>query len=175
LTAGIRRASNIGPCYNGKNSRGRRHGWIGGFFGRDSVSSQVRLDKSEKVLAICPAGDALTKPNFTEKTFKLFAGSKSRKPLSELIPDAVVIADAGLQKGFEAARLAPSAYNRQPWRFRVEEGDVIIRTDKNEHNEKISRRLDCGIAMLHLELGARAGGLSGTWDFLPPRMSRSSG
>ena len=141
--------------------------WIGGFFCRDSVSAQVRLDKSEKVLAISPVGYALAKPSFTEKTFKLFAGSKSRKPLHELIPD-LIVAEAGLQKGFEAARLAPSAYNRQPWRFRVEEGDVIIRTDKNENDEKISRRLDCGIAMLHFEIGARAAGLSGTWDFLPP-------
>ncbi len=30
----------------------------------------------------------------------------------------------------------------------------------------ISKRLDCGIAMLHLELGARAAGTSGSWEFL---------
>ncbi len=31
----------------------------------------------------------------------------------------------------------------------------------------VSKRLECGIAMLHFELGARAMGLSGRWDFLP--------
>jgi hypothetical protein len=141
--------------------------WVGGFFGCDAVSAQVPLDKSEKVLAISPVGYALAKPSFTDKTFKIFAGSRSRKPLSELIPDAAV-ADPGIQKGFEAARAGPSARNRQPWRFRLEDGSVIIGTDKDEKDPKISRRLDCGIAMLHFELGARAGGLSGTWDFLPP-------
>jgi hypothetical protein len=141
--------------------------WVGGFFGRDAVSAQVRLDKFEKVLAVSPLGYALSKPSFTDRTFKLLAASSSRKPLNELIP-AAVVADPGIQKGFEAARAAPSARNRQPWRFRFEDGSVIIGTDKDEKDPKISRRLDCGIAMLHFELGARAAGLAGIWELLPP-------
>ena len=43
-----------------------------------------------------------------------------------------------------------------------------IQAVAGSRDPKISRRLDCGIAMLHFELGVRAAGLSGSWEFLPP-------
>ena len=37
----------------------------------------------------------------------------------------------------------------------------------------IPERLDCGIAMLHLKLGALAAGVTGAWEsLLPPRVAR---
>jgi len=55
----------------------------------------------------------------------------------------------------EAARMAPSAVNRQPWRFSVEEDDSIkISVDSFRDPYRISKRLDCGIAMVHIEVGA---------------------
>jgi len=42
---------------------------------------------------------------------------------------------------------------------------VTIFTDSDKNGWKISRRLDCGIAMLPFELGARAAGLAGGWEF----------
>jgi len=141
--------------------------WVGGFFGRRTVSAQIRLEENEAVLAISPVGFARGKKSLTDRTFKFFAGSKSRKPLCELV-EGRPMTDERIRKGLEAARLAPSAYNRQPWRFWFEDGAVVIRGDKDGKSDKISRRLDCGIAMLHFELGVRAAGLSGSWEFLPP-------
>jgi nitroreductase len=66
----------------------------------------------------------------------------------------------------EAARRAPSARNRQPWRFRIEGEAVTVFTGSEKQNGKLSPRLDCGIAMLHFELGARAAGLAGRWELL---------
>ncbi len=141
--------------------------WVGGFFGRRAVSAQARLGENEAVLAVSPVGFAPGKKSLTDRTFKFFAGSKNRKPLEELV-DGGFVTDARIRAGLEAARLAPSAYNRQPWRFGIEAGAVVIRADKDGKGDKISRRLDCGIAMLHFELGVRAAGLSGSWEFLPP-------
>ena len=73
----------------------------------------------------------------------------------------------------EAVRLAPSAVNRQPWGFQVEPDAIIIsvRTGGSEFN--VSKRLDCGIAMLHLEVAAAAYGISGKWELLEaPRVAR---
>jgi hypothetical protein len=70
-----------------------------------------------------------------------------------------------VKSALEAARLSPSANNRQPWRFRADARAVTILTDNDKQEWKISRRLDCGIAMLHFELGARAAGLAGGWEF----------
>ena len=139
--------------------------WVGGFFGRGAVSAQVRLGQTEAVLAVSPVGFASGKKSVTDKTFKFFAGSKNRKPLGALVHSGLAI-DPRIRKGLEAARLAPSAYNRQPWRFGFEEGGVVVREDKFGRGDKISRRLDCGIAMLHFELGVRAAGLRGSWEFL---------
>ena len=68
----------------------------------------------------------------------------------------------------EAARLAPSAVNRQPWSFDVQDDSitVFVRTRGLEFN--VSKRLDCGIAMLHLEIAAVDSGCKGEWEFLPP-------
>jgi len=40
-------------------------------------------------------------------------------------------------------------------------------TDGPKDSGRYPKRLDCGIAMLHLELGAAAAGVSGRW--VPPR------
>jgi len=64
------------------------------------------------------------------------------------------------------ATFAPSAHNRQPWRFAAGPGTVEVRMAGSGDVERFPKRLDCGIAMLHLELGARAAGKSGTWSWL---------
>lgn len=141
--------------------------WVGGFFGREPASAQVGLKGHESILGVSPVGIARDKRSLTDTTFKFIAGSRKRRPLGELLAGGAVL-ESGVRNGLEAARAAPSARNRQPWRFRLEDGSVIIGTDQDEKDPKISRRLDCGIAMLHFELGVRAAGLSGSWEFLPP-------
>jgi hypothetical protein len=37
----------------------------------------------------------------------------------------------------------------------------------------VSKRIDCGIAMLHLEMGLLAQGIHGAWEFLePPQVAK---
>ena len=71
--------------------------------------------------------------------------------------------------GVELARIAPSAMNRQPWRFaRAEDGSLLVSFEGSD-TPVISKRLDCGIAMLHFELGAREAGAAGSWELLSGR------
>ena len=90
------------------------------------------------------------------------ARSRTRRPLETIAP-GVGGWPAWAVEGVEAARLAPSALNRQPWRFELEAGAVVLRVDHPRDTHRIPKRLDCGIAMLHFELGARAAGAPGTW------------
>lgn len=138
--------------------------WVGGLFKPGIVSARLGLGENEKVVCISPVGYPAAKPNLTDRTFKAIAGSARRKPLEELVEGGR--APQGMVKSaLEAARLSPSANNRQPWRFRVDDRAVTILTDNDKKEWKISRRLDCGIAMLHFELGARTAGLAGEWEF----------
>jgi hypothetical protein len=146
--------------------------WVGGLFKRGLAAAAAGLTAGETVLGISPVGYPSARAGLTDRTFRALAGSARRKPLTELIVDGG-IPDGRLKPALEAARLAPSAMNRQPWRFRLEPGSVTVLTDATNTKEKISRRLDCGIAMIHFELGARGEGLDGAWEFMDaPEVAR---
>jgi len=138
--------------------------WVGGLFKPGVVSARLGLGENEKVICISPVGYPAAKPNLTDRTFKAIAGSARRKALEELVEGGRV-PEGKLKAALEAARLSPSANNRQPWRFRADGQAVTILTNSDKKEWKLSRRLDCGIAMIHFELGARAAGLAGEWEF----------
>jgi nitroreductase len=142
--------------------------WVGGFFRREIVASLTEVRDKERVLAITPVGYAQESESWEEKLMTGFARSHNRLSLSELVrglprekwPNWVGVS-------LEAARLAPSAANRQPWGFHVQDDGirVFVRTRGPEFN--VSKRLDCGIAMLHLEVAALDSGCKGEWESLP--------
>ena len=139
--------------------------WVGGFFRPQAVRSQIEIRDLEKVLSITPVGYAPREKTRQEKIMSGVVGSRRRRPLSSLVAGGIEAPWMGA--ALEAARLAPSARNRQPWRFRIEKDAVILAADKAFSRSAISKRLDCGIAMLHFELGALASGVAGKWETLP--------
>jgi nitroreductase len=148
--------------------------WVAGFFRPEIVNSLIELSGNEQVLAVTPVGYAQERESWEERLMSRFGRSHNRLPLSKLVrglpreqwPDWASIA-------LEAARLAPSAVNRQPWGFDLQDNGiaVFVRTGGPEFN--VSKRLDCGIAMLHLEVAAANSGCRGEWEFLPsPHVAR---
>jgi nitroreductase len=140
--------------------------WVGGFFRPERVREHIELGDHEEILSVTPVGYAVEKRDSAEKLITGFIKSYQRKPISELIEGT--IQSPWMGRALEAAHLAPSAVNRQPWRFRFEGRAIIVSVDSSWSSSPISKRLDCGIAMLHLELGARTAGIHGRWEFLPP-------
>jgi hypothetical protein len=148
--------------------------WVGASFRPAVAASYVPMATDERVLAVTPLGYTGGEWSFEERAMSAFGKSHRRKDLSELT--------SGMNPGdwpewvteaLDAARLAPSAVNRQPWRFRVEPGDVTVSVDTLKDSYRISKRLDCGIAMLHIEISAMKHGIKGTWEFLrPPEVAR---
>jgi hypothetical protein len=142
--------------------------WIGGFFRPEVVTSVIDVSDEEQVLAVTPVGYARQSESWEEKSMTRFGRSHGRLPLSRLargLPREKWPGWANVS--LEAARLAPSAANRQPWGFDVQDDGVtvFVRTGGPEFN--VSKRLDCGIAMLHLEVAAASCGCRGEWEFLP--------
>lgn len=146
--------------------------WVGGFFDPARVGAVVPTSGGERVIAVSPVGFATQELSASEKTMRAMAGAHKRLPLEKIAPGA---AGAGARDGAwpawalaaaECVRLAPSAVNRQPWRLRMEGGALIVARDSAIEMPKVTRALDCGIAMLHAELGARDAGASGTWTDL---------
>jgi len=142
--------------------------WVGGFFRPEIVASLIEVSSKERVLAITPVGYAQESESWEEKLMTDFGRSRNRLPLSKLVrglprerwPDWVNVS-------LEAARLAPSATNRQPWSFDVQDDGITILVRTMRPGFNVSKRLDCGIAMLHLEVAAIDCGCKGEWEFLP--------
>jgi nitroreductase len=148
--------------------------WVGGFFKPDVAARLTGAKDHERVLAVTPVGYGRLSPTVEEVVMSGFGRHHRREPLSKLVssvpenqwPDWV-------RAALEAARLAPSAINRQPWGFEVEPDAVTVSVRIRGPSFNVSKRLDCGIAMLHLELGAASCGIQGKWEFLKaPEVAR---
>lgn len=149
------------------NARGLQTCWISGSFSRSAVTAAIPLGAHEVVRAISPVGHAVAEPTTAER--RLFGATKPkrRRGLDEIAPGHEQW-PAWAVAGLNAARIAPSAMNRQPWRFRMQDGAVVVAT-AGPSMPLAPARLDCGIAMLHFELGARGEGCDGAWEPLTGR------
>jgi len=141
--------------------------WVGGFFKPEVVASLIKIGVNEKVLGVTPVGYATEQESLEEKFMTGFGRTHKRKPLHSLVTGLKDNAwPEWIRTSLEAARLSPSAINRQPWSFYLESNaiTVSVRTRGPEFN--VSKRLDCGIAMLHIEVASMNSGVLGKWEFL---------
>ena len=115
------------------------------------VMEQLVLYLVSKGFATCYLGDAKSKPDLDQ--YK----PASRKKLTELVNQPPV-AQQNARKIIEAARIAPSAFNLQPWRFMPQDGKIHIFMKKESLMQtkrmKELTLLDIGIAMCHMALAA---------------------
>jgi hypothetical protein len=148
--------------------------WVGGFFRPKVAASVVGVHGSEKVLAVTPVGRAAKRLTREEIIMTGFGRNHRRKPLAELVTGLDEDRwPEWMKAALEAARIAPSAINRQPWRFYLEQNSITVYVDNPRFTFGISKRLDCGIAMLHIEVAALDNGVRGRWEFLQaPNVAR---
>ncbi|MCX6005092.1 MAG: nitroreductase family protein [Chloroflexi bacterium] len=141
--------------------------WVALSYRSKSAMSMMKLSATEKLIAVSPVGYATDVITFEEKAITGFGANHKRNPLSTMV--------SGLEQAqwppwvryaVEAARLSPSAINRQPWNFRIEKDSITVSVKSPGMEFNVSKRLDCGIAMLHLELGVVNQGVQGEWELL---------
>lgn len=137
--------------------------WIGGLFSRDKANRLVALGPGERILAVSPLGRAAAALGATDTLLRALAHSKSRKPLGSIVIGDLELWPEWAAAAVRCARLAPSAMNRQPWRFAFRDGALAVLRDSTMETPKVTKALDCGIAMLHAELGAHSRGVHGSW------------
>jgi nitroreductase len=138
--------------------------WVGGFFSPSRTAEIVDLAPDERVLAVSPVGHAEARVTRRERLLFRTGGTKKRLELQNIAVGLLVKDWPGWAvAGVRAVRPAPSAMNRQPWRFRLEGDGVVLGLDGYESGF-IAKRLDCGIAMLHFELGVCHFGRAGAWE-----------
>jgi hypothetical protein len=136
--------------------------WVAGLFSDHVAKRLAAAGSGERVYAVSPLGTPLG--HVTAKERALMGGARAKRRLE---PDVFAAGHAAWPAWAQAAlpfvRVAPSAMNRQPWRLRVEGGTLVV-AYAGPDTPRISKRLDCGIAMLHAELGIATAGVTGRWE-----------
>lgn len=138
--------------------------WIGGGVRRREVMWMLGLEEHEHVYSISALGYSHEDKTLGERATAGMARAGSRRSLEAIAPGSEFWPE-WVKSGLELVRVAPSATNRQPWRFALEGRSVRLFFEGRD-TPVISKRLDCGIAMLHFELGARSAGVEGRWELL---------
>jgi nitroreductase len=139
--------------------------WVTGTYDAGRAGAAVHLAPGEVAAAVCALGypDSGRFGRLHSRTVRLLARGHRRKPLAEIVfserwgePWSPRTADGTLATVLEHARLAPSATNRQPWRFIVRSTDTVLALMRKAP-------IDAGIVMAHFALAASALGRAGRW------------
>lgn len=69
--------------------------------------------------------------------------------------------ERGFDNVFHITRHAPSWGNKQPWKFILDNDQILLTIQKDE---LMNVGLDAGVVMLYLEKAARQEGITGTWS-----------
>ena len=148
--------------------------WVALTYNAKAVRSLVKLGQNEKLICVSPVGYTTETWSLEETVYSGFGANHQRKQLPGMVGGLPETAwPDWARAAVAAARLAPSAINRQPWGFTVEKDAVTVYVKDRGPEFNVAKRLDCGIAMLHIELGALNCGVRGTWELLKaPQVAR---
>ncbi|MTI68725.1 MAG: nitroreductase [Firmicutes bacterium] len=140
--------------------------WVSGTFKKEAVNQSIKLKPREKIYAITPIGYVKEDYSLTEKLMSKMISSHKRKDLDKICKEGFNSNwPKWIKDGIKCSQLAPSAVNRQPWLFSVD-GSLVTVQINNIKGNKYSKRLDCGISMLHFEIGALHNKVKGKWKYL---------
>lgn len=145
-------------------ARGLDTCWVAGLFSAHQAAALAGLDTDERVFAVAALGHARGAATVKERLLFGAGRPKYRRPLAEIAPGHEAW-PTWARAAVEAVRVAPSAMNRQPWRFALVDDRLVVRLAGID-TPRTSKHLDCGIAMLHAEVGAISAGVRGTWELL---------
>jgi hypothetical protein len=129
---------------------------MGGRADRESLKDTLAIDRSRVVGVFIAFGKPVTEGD----QYRADPKEVKRKTLSQIV---IGRPDEHWTKLLEAARMAPSAVNSQPWRFFIEPGRTDLYIAKpNPIAQRMYGALnpvDAGIAVRHVAIAARHFGL----------------
>lgn len=129
--------------------------WVGAAYKKSLVKEYSRVAKGESLLCIIAVGKCDSLPHRPKK--------KSIERLTNMSLSTFQRLPEWQKSAIKCVQIAPSAMNAQPYEFEFKDSQIhLINTSSNFGYSEV----DCGIAMLHIELGAAEYGVYGEWDFI---------
>lgn len=148
--------------------------WLGGSFRKDNFSARINVQDHEFVPAVVSVGLPAENRNLVDRIIRNVAGSKKRKPWEELFLTADFTTPLSRNKAGEYAhvlemvRLSPSASNKQPWRYVLDNDRFHLYLQRTPGYRKKNlfsdlQRIDMGISMHHFASVCDERDLGGEW------------
>jgi len=117
-----------------------------------TLKERLNLVSEKEVIGIIALGFEVNK----EKTGTVSLNPAYRLGLEEIVylnewgigADNTTLEERGVLDAFAFARLAPSAWNKQPWRFLIHGGNVILAVKKDEEIYSYEEKIAAGVIML---------------------------
>lgn len=141
--------------------------WMTGSYHPQRAADEIERRPGEVVAATVALGYAREDPlaRLHDGAIRRLVAAHRRRPLEEIVfagkwgvPWSSVGAEPALGEVLECARRAPSAVNRQPWRFVVEDGGSALYLFLTA-----PAPIDAGIVMAHVALAGAEVGWDGDW------------
>ena len=129
--------------------RGIKTCWVSGSIKKQNVKKYIGIETSERFLTSIAFGYG------EDKTPEAVAARRNRKTLDKLFEGE--LNDKAIESVMTCVQNAPSAINRQPWRYGVQSGALYP-------GGPFPEGLDIGISMLHASVAASALGTKGAWQ-----------
>lgn len=127
------------------------------------VSGSIKKQLGRKYMSIAPDERFLTTIAFgygEDKSAEYIAAKRSRKSMEKIFEGEMP--DDAIKKQMACVQNAPSAINRQPWRYRMSDGQLAVKKAVISGGP-FPEALDIGISMLHASCAAGALGIGGFW------------
>lgn len=131
---------NIGTC------------WVAGTFKKSKLTNEVRINSNEKLYCVISVGYS---ENGESDIARRALNAKKRKSLEKIMInyEEYLKVPEFIKESIQYAKIAPSAINRQPWKFKVSDNTIELIVDKgiiNIDKFEESKKLDLGIALFHI-------------------------
>lgn len=119
----------------------------------DIIKEKLGISSNKEVTAIIALGYGIDK-NIKNKSGSERLGVEKLVYMDKWGINTSIdeLEERGLLDAFSYARMAPSTLNRQPWRFIIDGGNIILAVKKDDFTSNYERGIDAGIAMLYFGL-----------------------
>lgn len=119
----------------------------------DIIKEKLDISSNKEVTAIIALGHGIDK-NIKNKSGSERLGVEKIVYMDKWGINTSIdeLEERGLLDAFSYARMAPSTLNRQPWRFIIDGGKIILAVKKDDFTSNYERGIDAGIAMLYFGL-----------------------
>jgi hypothetical protein len=134
--------------------------WIGGTYDKKVAQNIINFKDNENMYCIISIGHVKENKNLKEKLVSSF--SKNKKTFNEVLISKEKEIPTWVKSGIEAVIKAPSAINKQPWKYSFNQNIVKVYLEKENHGYE---HIDVGISMAHFELGAKNENYNGKWEY----------